>query len=115
MLCCVTDNAKNFFVDAGVFLEPQIKTVGLLRIDNLINSKQEGVPESRPTICLFSFGHLTGRFEGKLDTRNYYFSANGDFGFVRLFEETHRVFAELALEYPEVDFLIKPKILKKDG
>ena len=113
LLCCVTDSAKNFFVDAGVFLEPQIKTVGLLRIDNLINSKQEGALEGRPTVCLFSFGHLTGRFEGNLDTRNYYFSANGDFGFVRLFEDTHRVFAELAIECPGVDFLIKPKNFEK--
>ena len=100
---------KKYFVDSGVFEEGQIIAVGLLRIDNLINMQARIRSKEKKTVCLFSFGHLTGNFINEVPVRNYYFSANDSYGFVKLFVDTHCVFAELALEYPEVEFLIKPK------
>src|SRR6185312_13211662 len=63
---------------------------------------------ARPSVVLFSFGHLTGPFPA-VPSRNYYFSQDGNYGFVELFAKVHAVFADAARRHPNVDFLVKPK------
>jgi hypothetical protein len=108
-LCCVNEAAREMFVKADVVKPDRITRVGLLRADNLFRQATEAQKTNgRPRVVLFSFGHLTGPFPNA-PTRNYYFSQDGDFGFIDLFRAAHADFADLARRHPEVDFLIKPK------
>ena len=85
---------------------------GMLRLDEILqeNSPYRQIAERpRPMVTLFSFAHLMGDFEDSMETRNVYFSLNGDEGFIDLFREVHVAFAKLAIARPDVDFVIKAK------
>lgn len=107
-LCCVNDAAREMFIKAQVATPDRITKVGLLRADNLFQQRTARAQGGRAHVVLFSFGHLTGPFP-KVPTRNYYFSREGDYGFIDLFRAAHADFADLARRNPDVDFLIKPK------
>ena len=107
-LGCVNQVAKDVFVGSTVADKEKIYPVGLLRADRLIRGQATFPERERHHIVFFSFGHLTGPFPAH-PFRNYYFSQNDDFGFVELFRRSHGIFAELSLEYPDIDFLFKPK------
>ena len=98
--------AKKILLKSKIVDEKKIIISGLLRSDflfeNKINSKEN-------SLVLFSFGHLTGPFKGKFDIRDHYFSKNNNKGFVKLFEEVHRLFMECAINNPDLDFFIQQK------
>lgn len=102
--------AKKILLKSKIVDEKKIIISGLLRSDflfeNKINSKEN-------SLVLFSFGHLTGPFKGKFDIRDHYFSKNNNKGFVKLFEEVHRLFMECAINNPDLDFFIQPKNFEK--
>ena len=107
-LACVNQVAKDVFSGSDIADKKKIYPVGLLRADSLIKGRAAISERERRHVVFFSFGHLTGPFPAH-PFRNYYFSRNDDFGFVELFRRSHGIFAELSLEYPDVDFLFKPK------
>ncbi len=109
-LFVTNETARTLFSRAEVFPAERIKKVGLLRMDRLLRSDSpfRQRPVGRPKAVLFSFGHLSGGFGG-VERRSHYFSAYDHAGFVELFRQVHVAFAELALQNPQADFLIKMK------
>tara|TARA_R110002096_G_scaffold94635_6_gene212913 strand:- start:10419 stop:11750 length:1332 start_codon:yes stop_codon:yes gene_type:complete len=100
--------AKELFVKGKICEEKKVHVVGLLRMDRLFNNKYSKKTNQKKQVTLFSFGHYSGGIIPN-KRRSHYFSHGNEEGFVKLFEETHKVFFELALENPDVEFLIKPK------
>jgi hypothetical protein len=95
--------------------ENDIVVTGMPRIDevwNMWNHHPAHSPEDlkkRKCITLFSFRHAIG---GTLTSDKSFkacFSLDGKNGVVQLFNQTHGAFAELALKFPDCDFIIKPK------
>lgn len=99
---------REALIDCG-FAEPaKVSALGCLRMDGFLDRIAAGAPavtSRRKKVVLFSFFHTNGLYSFTTDP----FPPKRDFGFVRLFEDCHAEFARLALERPDVDFVIKPK------
>ena len=102
--------ARKILLKSKIVDEEKIIICGLLRSDFLFENQTKSKENS---LVLFSFGHLTGPFKGKFDIRDHYFSKNSDKGFVKLFEEVHRIFMESAINNPDLEFFIQPKNFEK--
>lgn len=101
----VSENAKKIIIKSGLAEENKIFVTGLLRSDNLFIKRKE----KKQSITLFSFGHLTGPFTGKLETKHYYFCKYDKEGFVKLFNNVHYIFMKLSRIFPNINFYIQPK------
>ena len=90
------------------FLQPdQVSALGCVRMDPLALKIDNPPPlPTRPMATLFSFNHGTGL----LATQGFtHFDPRRERGFIRLFDEAHIEFARLAMQRPDVDFVIRPK------
>ncbi len=101
----VSENAKKIIVKSGLAEKNKISVTGLLRSDNLFKKRKE----KKQAITLFSFGHLTGPFTQKLETKHYYFCKYDKQGFVKLFNNVHYIFMKLSRIFPKINFYIQPK------
>ena len=106
------EQAKKIMVKSKIADAEKVNICGLLRSDFLFENQ---IKSKKDSLVLFSFGHLTGPFKGKLDIRDHYFSKNSDKGFVKLFEEVHRIFMEFAVSHPDLEFFIQPKNWENKG
>ncbi|MBU1248639.1 MAG: hypothetical protein KKB70_08075, partial [Proteobacteria bacterium] len=88
------------------FVEPErVSAPGCIRMDSLLQAIKKPRPaRERKQVTLFSFVHCNGVPHIGND-----FIAERDRGFVLLFDQVHLGFVQLALEHPEIDFVIKPK------
>ncbi|WP_339859737.1 hypothetical protein [Thalassospira alkalitolerans] len=109
-LLCVNNFGKDLLIRASIAKPEQIEVVGLVRADILHEKRrrEQLSMKKKDALILFSFGHLTGPFPSH-PFRHYYFSATNDFGFVSLFRKVHALFAQVSEEFPDIEFLIKPK------
>jgi len=108
-ICVYNQFVKDLFVSLGVTTEENIVVTGALRIDSFIKrvGHAERYSKEKKRITLFSFRHIpTGDSAGHYTGQ---FSPDGKHGYVRLFDNVHSAFAELALVNPNVDFIIKLK------
>jgi hypothetical protein len=101
---------RKAFIDAE-YVEPErVSAPGCMRMDPFIQAarKQAEQPRQasgrRKRATLFSFVHCSG-----LPHIGNDFIKERDKGFVKLFDETHVAFIKLAVEHPEIDFVLKPK------
>ena len=100
------------FVDSGFASSEQVKVLGSARLAPFIRSVEEVPPPSQePLVVLFSFFHASGlmglvRKSGKFKG---VWSKDGETGFVRLFDETHRAVIDYARANPDVQVVIKTK------
>ena len=78
-------------------------------MDRIFSKTLKLVPQEKKIITFFSFGHMSGGLPNKY-RKSHMFSNNRDYGFVNLFEGSHKVISKLALKYPDIDFYIKPKL-----
>lgn len=100
------ESMRKTMVDCGFAPADRVKALGCTRMDEYVERVKHSHPKprTRKRVTLFSFVHGAGLF-GVLNA----FSPKRDVGFVRMFEDTHAIVARLALEHPEIDFVIKPK------
>ena len=107
---------RQIFVDSGYVGADRISSLGCLRMDRFlerIESAPAGVRNNR--VVLFSFTHGTGLLGMVSQTEagfRGHWSTREDVGFVRFFDNVHGCFAQLARDFPEVEFVIKPKWLR---
>lgn len=108
-ICVYNTFMKNFFVNLGVAKPEKIVVTGPIRMDRFIQRmNQLDVSKHIYTaVVLFSFRHLPTCD----NPREYvhHFSPDGTRGFVHLFDNVHCAFAQLALDNPHLDFVIKLK------
>ncbi len=102
--------AKKIIVKSKIAEAEKVIICGLLRSDFLFENQ---IKSKKNSLVLFSFGHLTGPFKDIYDIRDHYFSKNSDKGFVKLFEEVHRIFMDFAISNPDLEFFIQPKNFEK--
>ncbi|GJL54493.1 MAG: hypothetical protein NPIRA02_16250 [Nitrospirales bacterium] len=93
---------------AGVCESTRIETVGALRLDSLFSDIQRGLYQNPGRqVVLFSFHHYVGLLQPTQS--NGFFSDDPHEGFVEYFALVHAAIAELACEYSDIRFHIKPK------
>ncbi len=106
----VSETARQVIAQGGVAEADRIRVVGLPRMDRLFDpdSPWRRRQDRRPRITLFSFPHYCGNLE-VAERRSKLFSKWDHHGFVDLFRNVHAAFAEVALERPDAEMVIKPK------
>ena len=101
------EREKNLLVKANVYEERNIIVAGCLRIDDIIKECNH-INNSEKTVCLFSFRHFV---QGIISETGTGFDDREGKGLIEAFAQTHVAIAELAIEYPDIVFIIKPKWL----
>jgi len=115
-IICQSEPFRDLFVKHGIVTPEKIVALGCLRMDNFIEKvkSHKKTPRKRKNVLLFSFSHGTGLM-GHPDRDMYFdnphWTKKPDVGLIRLFESVHSAFARLAVEQPDIDFIIKPKWL----
>lgn len=100
------ETLRQLLVDCGYVPADKIQAPGCMRMDAYVGKvlADPGRHATRKRVTLFSFvpcavlPHICTSF-----------TPGRDVGFVKLFDQVHQSFAQLAAEHPEIDFLIKPK------
>ncbi len=88
--------------------DEDIIVVGTPRMDTVYQRATSAtLPTPRKQIVLFSFHHRSGGVP--LSDPNTIFSKSRTEGYVECFDTVHSAIAELAVENPDIDFIIKPK------
>ena len=101
---------RDAMLAAGYAPEQTVQALGCLRMDDFVRRIAAPAPaRRRKRVTLFSFSHGVG-----LQGLSKVFSPGGGAGFVRLFSNVHATLGRLAVERPDVDFVIKPKWLAGD-
>lgn len=101
---------KEVVLKAGCAADSQVSVVGALRMDDLFESvSSRTAPTTDKTVVLFSTHHKLGLLD--IEGVSGLFNLVDDRGFVRHFDTLHRAVGALALEYPNVKFVIKAKWL----
>ena len=104
-LILYTEIVRRELIRCGFVNPERISAPGCMRMDSLLHSIREPRPvRERKLVTLFSFVHCNGVPHIGND-----FIKERDRGFVQLFDQVHLSFVQLALEHPEMDFVIKPK------
>jgi len=104
------EKSKSILARAKVAKTEDILVTGMLRIDNIFREVNSELPIlTKKMVTLFSFRHAIGGFLTVDDSFEVCFSKDGKKGVVNLFDEVHCSIAELALENPDVVFVIKTK------
>jgi len=117
---------RDSFVKSGFVTEGQTSVCGVLRMDillKLINSGNSNLliinKNRRKRVILFYFSYLIPLFGKKELSLNDRLSDNSTkYSYVAdlwpkridLFEDLHMSFIQLAIKYPEVDFVLKPTL-----
>jgi hypothetical protein len=108
------EKCKQSFIDGEFATSDQVSVAGALRMDNFFKlirqNKTESLHESKKKFILFYFPHNNDLF-GKKYNKNYKgLICNAIWsGRDKLFTDLHNAIIELALEYPDIEFIIKPK------
>jgi hypothetical protein len=108
---------RDVFIKSGFAQPKKITALGCMRMDSFVkkvkDSKNSSRNKERKLVTLFSFNHITGisKVESTNSGEKYFndFTSNRDFGWVNLFEKSHASIAKLAIQNPDIDFIIKPK------
>ena len=99
------------FIEAGIVDPNAISVLGTMRMDKFVRQAKAGTLVNRTgkrRVTLFSFPQIAGLYGRSVPM----FSVAGlREGFVELFDQAHVVIAKLAIEHPEIDFVIKTKWL----
>ena len=98
---------KKIIVKSNICEEENVIVAGCLRIDDIIK-ECDHVNNRKKAVCLFSFRHFVAGV--KIESRTGFDDHEGE-GLVEAFAQTHEAIAELAIEYPDIVFIIKPKWL----
>lgn len=99
---------KEVILKAGCAEESQISIVGGLRMDSLYKRVEaEERRQLRKRIVLFSTHHRLGLLE--IPCANSLFNPRRDAGFINHFNVIHGTLASLAVERPDIEFVIKAK------
>ena len=117
---------RDSFVKSGFVTEGQTSVCGVLRMDILLKLINSGNSNSliinknrRKRVVLFYFSYqlpLFGKKELSLNDRlsdnatKYSYATDLWPKRIDLFEDLHMSFIQLAITYPEVDFVLKPKL-----
>lgn len=112
----MTNNlGKKLFTETNFCKESQINVIGSLRMDRILPVK-ENKKRNGDCVTLFSFGHLSGGigFDDLPESIRhkyikYHYFSNENYGFVKLFNNVHSIFAKCALKNPKKKFIIKIK------
>jgi len=118
------DTCKDTFINSAYCKEENISVIGALRMDKYLrtlnerNEKNSRTKRKRKKFVLFYFPYNMSLFgkdsEMPKDYKyKYVFSVWPERKI--LFRDIHVVIAELAVEYPEIDFVIKPKDIMMRG
>ncbi len=109
------DICKQMLVDSGYVSYKKISTIGALRMDIFLklirDNKNKERRTSKKTFIFFYFSHdnpLFGREKKSLVDKSEYRTKiwnNRD----KFFIDLHNAIIELAVEHPEINFIIKPK------
>jgi hypothetical protein len=109
---------KQSFVDSGYVSSNKVSVAGALRMDNFIKlieqNKAKKQQIKKKKFILFYFPHNINLFgenesvELKLPDKYSYHNKIWEKR-DELFEDLHNAIIELALEYPDIEFIIKPK------
>ena len=106
---------KKLFIETKFCRKSQINVIGSLRMDRILPIK-ENEKKKGDSITLFSFGHLSGGigFDDLPEAVRhkyikYHYFSNENYGFVKLFNNVHSIFAKCALKNPRKKFIIKIK------
>ena len=106
-LVVYNEREKKIIVESNICEEKNIIVAGCLRIDDIIK-ECDHVNNRKKAVCLFSFRHFAAGI--KVESRTGFDDHEGE-GLVEAFAQTHEAIAELAIEYPDIVFIIKPKWL----
>jgi len=112
------DKCKQSFIDSGYVSTSQVSVAGALRMDHFMESikqyKNNNHNTNKRKFILFYFPNNINLFGGEESTdltltdkysyHNKIWSKRD-----RLFIDLHNTIIELALEYPDIEFIIKPK------
>jgi len=115
-IICQSEPFRDLFIKHGIVDPEKIVALGCLRMDAFIENVKsyQKTLGKRKNVLLFSFSHgtsLIGHPDQALYFDNPHWTRKSDIGWVKLFESVHSAFARLAIERPDVDFIIKPKWL----
>jgi len=107
-------NVKELFVEADVCNAKDIVVTGPLRMDTIYKWAVEKIgSQAKKQIVLFSFLPMAGGVVHKHSAEGTFDRYSRYNGFVKLFEQVHGAMAEIAVENPGVDVVIKCKWLGK--
>lgn len=97
---------KDLFVKSGYVTKDEISALGALRMDKFVCKIKSAIHNrvNNHRITLFSFTYGTG-----LARRISPFTGDSNIGFRKLFANTHGMFARQAMEFDDVEFVIKAK------
>jgi hypothetical protein len=115
------DTCKDSFVESGYCKESDVTTVGALRMDQYIKDTNKVIDNKnkRKTVVLFYFPYSMSLFgkRGKPPTSDYKYKYVYSIWKDRklLFKDVHTAIAELSLDHPDIDFIIKPKKIMMDS
>lgn len=108
-ICVYNTTMRRTLLDLGVATPDRVVVTGSLRIDRFLERVRSGEAErtARDTVTLFSFRHLPNG----ADPKDYiqHFSPDGRRGYARLFTEVHASIGALAVEHPNIHFVVKLK------
>lgn len=102
-----TERSRQIWVKSGFVAADRISALGALRMDKFLGDirRSNGSGRARKRVVFFSFSRGTSLLSAGVVP----WPENPDAGLTLFFENAHAAFAELAIEIPDVDFLIKPK------
>ncbi|MBT5399448.1 hypothetical protein HOL24_02775 [bacterium] len=111
------DTCKESFVESSFLDEKKISVVGALRMDKYLttikgNNQSRRTDNTRRQFVLFYFPYNMSLF-GKQGTPPLNYKYKYAFSIwpyrKEYFRDVHSAIVELSIEYPEIDFIIKPK------
>jgi len=115
-IICQSEPFRDLFIKLGIVTPQKIVALGCLRMDDFIEKvkSHQKTLGKRKNVLLFSISHgtsLIGHPDLNMYFDNPHWTSKSGVGLVRLFESVHSAFARLAIERPDIDFIIKPKWL----
>jgi len=117
------DRCKQVFIDSKYISKDKISVVGALRMDKYLRTIKAGpnrIKNKRKRFVLFYFPYTQSLF-GKHGGQDFDQSFKYKYAFSiwperkNYFREVHSAIAELAVENPDIDFVIKPKSIMMKG
>jgi len=110
------NTCKQAFIDSDFAPANKITAAGAIRMDSFIdkiNKQKNKKKYSKKTFILFYFPYTANLFGkeqpvSELTYKYQYYCKNWEHR-KELFSDLHNAIIELAIEYPEIDFIIKPK------
>lgn len=103
---------RGILVESGFATREQVSVVGAMRMDGYIRRVAATFPVRHNRLTLFSFHHAAGlgldRHE-RIGSFRGVWAADGQAGYVRMFDAVHGAVARVAARRPDIEVVIKPK------